>query len=441
MNAIVTKYARGGVELWSKSFDELGDNRGIAIELLNDQLFVLLSSNAKSNQLSQNDGREDILLVQLSLSGEWMNQTHFGGNYSDVPTDLSKTANGDLLISAQSQSSSGFFDVNKGQSDMWVFRVTTAGELLWKKNFGGSDEDYSARIAELPNGEIILLGHSSSYDGDVGLNYGDFDISLFKLSANGVILWEHNYGGYQNDLGVDLIIDEEAQLYVAGNTLSNSQDIGKNAGFSDAWLLKINLLNGDILWEETHGGMESDHASFLSIDGNSNVYFMGTTTAATFEGETSIGSQNVWLARVNAPNSIEHIALFGGNGYETVQAFNVETDGSILVLGSSTSTAGLIAANHGKSDGWLVNFKRLLAVDSPISISAHPNPTSGLVYLNNLLTTDVISVENAMGQSVVEPFQVAGFSDRLDLTERQPGVYLLHISRGTSTEVIRVVRN
>jgi hypothetical protein len=441
MHAIVTKYARGGVELWSKRLDEFGDNRGIAIELLNEHVYVLLSSNATAGQLSDNEGREDILLLQLSVSGELVNQTHFGGNHADIPTDLTKTANGELLISAQSQSTTGFFGVNKGQSDMWVFRVTGAGELLWKKNYGGSEEDYSARIAELPNGEIVLLGHSSSYDGDVGVNYGDFDLSLFKLTSAGVILWEHNYGGYQDDLGVDLLVDETAQLYVAGNTLSNSLDIGKNAGFSDAWLLKINPMTGAIVWEETHGSVESDHASFLSMDANKDIYLMGTTTAASFEGEQSNGVQNVWLAHVNAQNSLDHIALFGGNGYETVQAFSMESDGSLLVLGSSTSTTGLMAANHGKSDGCLVNFKRSLTVDSPLSISLHPNPTSGLVYLNNLLKTDVISVVNAMGQSVVEPFSVSGFSEQLDLTGLVSGVYLLQISRGTSTEVIRVVRN
>ncbi len=441
MSAVVTKYTNGGVERWSKTFGEFGDSRGIAIEMVDDHLFVLLSSNARSGQLSQNDGREDIYLLQLTLLGELVNQTHFGGNYADIPTDLTKTANGDLLISAQSQSNSGFFDVNKGQTDMWIFRVNTSGELLWKQNYGGSEEDYSARIAELPSGEILLLGHSSSYDGDVGVNYGDFDLSLFKLSSAGAVVWERNYGGLLNDFGVDLLVDEAAQVYVAGSTLSNSLDIGKNAGFSDAWLLKINSLNGTIVWEETHGSMESDHASFLAMDANMDIYLMGTTTAVSFEGEQSNGTQNVWLARVNAQNSLDHIALFGGNGFETVQAFSIEEDGSFIVLGSSTSTDGLMAAKQGKSDGVLVNFKRSLASDSPLSVVLHPNPTSGVVYLNNLQTTDVLSVVNAMGQSLVEPFSASGFSEQLDLTELVSGVYLLHISRGTSTEVIRFVRN
>ncbi len=370
-----------------------------------------------------------------------MNQTHFGGNFADIPTDLTKTANGDLLISAQSQSNTGFFDVNKGQTDIWVFRVTTAGELLWKKNYGGTEEDYSARIAELPNGEIVVLGHSSSYDGDVGVNYGDFDLSLFKLSSQGSIIWERNYGGVLNDLGVDLLVDDAAQLYVAGSTLSSSLDIGKNAGFSDAWLLKINSVNGSILWEETHGGVESDHASCLSFDADKNVYLMGTTVAASFEGEASNGLQNVWLARVDEPNSIEHIGLFGGNGSESVQSFSIENDGSIIVLGSSSSTSGLVAGNNGKSDGWLVNFKRSSFEDSPLSISVHPNPTSGDLYLNNLETSDLISVVNAMGQPVVEPFEVIGFSEQLDVSALRSGVYFLHISRGEQREIIRFVRN
>ncbi len=441
MSAVLIAYTNGGVERWSKTFVEFGDNRGIAIEMVGEQLFVLLSSNARPGQLSQNDGREDIFLLELNLLGDLVNQTHFGGNFADIPTDLSQTANGDLLISAQSQSNSGFFDVNKGQTDMWVFRVNTSGELLWKKNYGGSEEDYSARVAELPNGEILLLGHSSSYDGDVGVNYGDFDISLFKLSSAGAVVWERNYGGLLNDFGVDLLVDDASQVYVAGSTLSNSIDIGKNAGFSDAWLLKINPLNGTLLWEETHGGMESDEASCLSFDENQNVYLMGTTVATSFMEETSNGFRNVWLARVNAPQSIEHLGLFGGNGSESVQAFSIETDGSVLFLGSSTSTSGLVAGNNGKSDGWLVNFKRSSFEDSPLSISVHPNPTSGNLYLNNLEDSDLVSVVNAMGQPVVETFETNGFSAQLDLSALPSGMYLLEISRGEQREIIRVVRN
>lgn len=441
MSAIVTKYTNGGVERWSKTFGEFGDSRGIAIEIIDDQLFVLLSANARSGQLSQNFGREDIHLLKLSLSGDILNESHFGGNFADIPTDLSKTANGDLLISAQSQSISGFFDVNKGQTDMWVFRVNTDGELLWKNNYGGTEEDYSARIAELPNGEIILLGHSSSYDGDVGVNYGDFDISLFKLSSVGAIIWERNYGGSLDDLGVDLLVDDASQLYVAGSTLSTSLDIGKNAGFSDAWLLKINSLNGFIMWEETHGGMESDQASCLSFDADKNVYLMGTTIATSFEGDASNGFQNVWLARVDEPNSLEHLGLFGGNGSESVHAFSMENDGSLLILGSSSSTSGLVAGNNGKNDGWLVNFKRSSFEDSPLSISVHPNPTSGDLYLNNLEITDLVSVVNTMGQPAVEPFEASGFSAQLDLSALPSGVYLLQISRGEQREIIRVVRN
>lgn len=439
MDLSIIKFSEDGHEIWSQTIGASGDDRGIAIELINDKLFVLASSTSSTGIFSGNSGREDIHLIRMNTSGTVLGSSHYGGNFSDLPTDLLKTANGDLLMAAYSKSSIGFFDSTKGQADIWLIRVNQLGELIWKRNYGGSEEDFSTKVHELPSGEIILAGHSNSYDGDIAVNYGDFDLLLFKLTSTGEILWEQNYGGQQSEIGIDLLVNQEARIFMAGNTQSLSFDISKNAGFSDAWVLEINPLNGLILWEETHGSELGDYATALKMDENNQLYLAGTTNAAMFHGEQSSGNEDAWLAKVNKTGSIEHLTLFGGNGFESISNFCVDSEGAILTIGTSNSRTDLFSNNNGLSDGWIMKFS-LDHQETGEIITAHPNPSNGIIYLNHLMLSDEISVYNSMGQVVVDDFRTVEFTQVLDLTAFPSGVYLVKINRGVSSELIRLVK-
>lgn len=441
MDVLVSKYSSGGHELWSRIIGEAGDDRGVAVELHNNTLYVLASSTSSTGIFSSNNGREDVHLIQMKTTGTIISTTQYGGNLADIPTDMAIAANGDVLISLNSTSTEGDFDMNKGQSDMWVLRATAQGDILWKQNYGGSDEDFTTKIATLPNGEIVFSGHSSSFDGDMMLNYGDFDLSLFKLNPNGTILWEQNYGGLQAEISVDLLIDNDARIFLTGNTQSLSFDISKNAGFSDAWVLEADPSTGAILWEETHGSEYSDYASALSLNESGELYLVGTTNAPVFHGEISAGNKDTWLARVDSPEAIEHLALFGGNGFENISTFSLEADESIIVVGTSNSEDHLFSDNKGMSDGWLfrVDIKNL-GSSSDEAVSAHPNPSTGVVYLNQLSTTDVVTVVDLSGHVVIDAFVPNSFSQALDLTHVTAGVYLIRIERESDSELIRLVK-
>jgi len=441
MDILLSKYSPFGQEVWTTILGESGDDRGVAIEILNNRLFVLSASNSSTGTFAGNLGREDILLFQLNLNGELTKMSRFGGNLADIPSDITKTTNGDLLISAHSQSTEGIIDTNRGQFDMWVFRIDQSGTLIWKRNYGGSDEDFSSKINELPNGEIVFSGHSSSYDGDMILNYGDFDISLFKLTSTGDIIWKQNYGGLQAEVAEDLLI-HDGRIFLAGNTQSLSYDITKNAGFSDAWIIETDATNGELIWETTHGSEFGDYASALAMDASNQLYIVGTTNASVFQGEPSSGHSDAWIAKVNSPYSINHIALFGGEAHEAINGFRVENDGSILVYGSSNSTNDLFANNQGNTDGWVMKaeLNENQVGNNPDPISAHPNPTNDIVYLNNLTDSDKVVVYSTSGQQIAS-FQANSFTEIVDLTSFSPGVYLVQVERSSGVELIRLIRD
>lgn len=123
MDVLVTKFSAAGNEIWSETIGEAGDDRGIAIEFMNDQVYVIASSTSSTGLFSENSGREDMHLIQLNTNGNVVKSTHFGGNFSDIPTDLTKTHTGDLLMVGYSQSTEGFFDSNRGQYDLSLIHI------------------------------------------------------------------------------------------------------------------------------------------------------------------------------------------------------------------------------------------------------------------------------------------------------------------------------
>ncbi len=71
-----------------------------------------------------------------------------------------------------------------------------APAIQWKKCLGGSEDDVGFAIRELPSGDFFIAGYTSSHNGDVHSNTGNFEhMWLIKSDFLGNIIWENSYGG------------------------------------------------------------------------------------------------------------------------------------------------------------------------------------------------------------------------------------------------------
>ena len=76
---------------------------------------------------------------------------------------------------------------------------TQAQDVLWKKNFGGSNADQYASVIAVSDG-IVAVGASwygSFGNGDwTGIaGKGSYDAIIVKYDNNGNVLWKKNFGG------------------------------------------------------------------------------------------------------------------------------------------------------------------------------------------------------------------------------------------------------
>ena len=246
------------------------------------------------------DGSIDIWVLKLDALGniEW--QRSLGGTSGedgytvDILTDLN------YIIAGHAFSIDGDVTGNHGESDYWIIKLSTAGEIIWQKCLGGSDYDYSFWVNATPDGGCIVTGSSESNNGNVTGQHGTGardDIWIVKLDFDGIIEWQKSFGGTKDDYGRQIINTTDGNYIFTGFTYSNDGDVIFNHGNSDAWVVKINPL-GEIIWQKSLGGSEDDYGSNI-IELNDHSFAVLVQTYSN-DGDVSFnhGSMDYWLVKL-----------------------------------------------------------------------------------------------------------------------------------------------
>lgn len=197
-------------------------------------------------QCSFHGGTGDAWIVKLDSSGniEWQNC--YGGSGMDNLYDIVMTPDGGYLCAGLTNSTDGEVSGNHGSYDFWIVKLDASGTLIWQKCFGGSAEDYVTKIIPISDGNFLVVGNADSYDGDVTGNHstdGFSDMWIIKISPAGQMIWEQCVGGKGDDDVGDLIESPNGEYTISGSTSSNdnSGDVNCNyhGGLSDIWLVHL----------------------------------------------------------------------------------------------------------------------------------------------------------------------------------------------------------
>jgi len=95
------------------------------------------------------------------------------------------TSEGNYVALGVSYSTDGDVSGNAGNGDYWAVEFNGTGAIIWERCFGGSGPDRGQTIRPDPSfkGLFMLVGDSSSVDGDVTGNHGGSDYWVVKLGA------------------------------------------------------------------------------------------------------------------------------------------------------------------------------------------------------------------------------------------------------------------
>ncbi len=408
-----------------------------------DQQYLITGSSIQAKKLTsenkQNNGY-DFHLVKLNQQGEEIWEKYFSGQNHDFLSATAATQEGGFLLAGTSYSGKGLDkkEDSKGGSDIWLIRINEFGDELWQKTIGSaSDEEARAVIQTTDFGffiagniqnatkgygskdvliirldkngrelsQLIIGGRGSdevekmipTADGGALLgmysrsdaggskkteNYGEGDYWIVKISKEGKVEWEKNYGGKGDDHLRTLAMTSTG--YIIGGESRSERSGNKTVGIeegTDLWLLSINQ-SGEEIWQKSYNFKNRDILMGLNVvksadDKNSKGFLIGGYTQA--EGRIEADDETFWMLYLNQDGNEQwrkHVKGESRKKEERLSDIKLNRDGSIILAGTSAEELG--------KENWKIVKLGDKQVDQLIEkqdIKIYPNPVSDYAYV------------------------------------------------------------
>ncbi|MCX7695403.1 MAG: Ig-like domain-containing protein [Caloramator sp.] len=252
---LIVKFdSRGNIE-WEAIFGgSLFDRITNVIEVSDGYVAVGYSNSNDGNLSGLNKGEYDGVIVKLDRKGniEW--KKSFGGSRWDKFYSAIEVTGGYIIVGYSESNDKDLKDVKIKGQDGIIVKVSTNGDIVWAKSFGGDGDDEITSICKIDDG-FIISGSTSSFNRDFDkLKYnGQLDAFISKLDFNANVKWTRTFGGSGQDVYKSLFYKKDFGIVAVGNTESNDGDLEYlNSGNKDALVVKYDL-DGNLIWKKAFG--------------------------------------------------------------------------------------------------------------------------------------------------------------------------------------------
>ncbi len=389
---------------------------------------------SNDGDVTDNHGGNDIWAVRLNHSGELMWQHALGGSGSDWCGPIEQTTDGGFILVGSTMSADGDVSNPLGDADIWVVRLDSAGNIQWQRTLGGSGSDGGARIRATTDGGYVVLGNTTSNDGDVSGNHGSHDGWVAKLNSSGGVDWQRALGGTDFDFLYDVRQTADGGYILVGDAYSFDGDVTGNHGFGDIWVVKLDL-SGGLDWQRCLGGSDPEVADFIAPGPDGGYLVAGGTLSSDGDVTSNYGDWDAWVLSLDQAGAIVWQRTMGGSGYDMAYSIYPTNDDGYIVSAQNTGQDGDIIGNHGEEDIWLVKLVPgnvdVSGTPSPSLFTASPNPCQDLLRIK--LDIDVKDASatflDATGREVLR-VGLSGLETTLPVAQLGPGAYSLIVHSG-----------
>jgi hypothetical protein len=299
-------------------------------------------------------GIYDGYVAKYSSVGALLWCTYIGGAGTDYFHEIILDKNQNLYVVGETNSTTGISTLGSykehfgGSRDGMIIKFSHGGNVLWGTYFGGENTEIFSNICLDPFGDLLAIGYS--YSGDLTFSYpnihqssiaGNRDALLVKIGANGNVKWASYFGGPHNDLAIAACSDAHGNFFIAGTTSSpyGIATIGAHkatlSADEDAFFAKFNTF-GTLTYATYYGGvtpasMVLDVDNNLVIVGTAYSYYGIATAGANDTSYSNLGTDGFILKMDTSVNILW--ATYHGNGWEKLTKVRADALGNIYIKG------------------------------------------------------------------------------------------------------------
>jgi len=211
----IIKLDSQGKTLWDKTFGGPHYERAHSIIQTNDGGYAVAGS------IAGNAGWSDICFVKLDNQGNKIWDKIFGRKYFDEAHSIIQTSDDGYAIAGYTKSKGA------GERDAWLIKLDRQGDIIFEKNYGGSEDDEFFSIIHTIDDGYALAGYTKSYGA------GGKDVWIIKLDSKGNITWDKTFGRSKDDVAYSIIQTSEKGYVLVGKITS------EGFGDTDALIIKL----------------------------------------------------------------------------------------------------------------------------------------------------------------------------------------------------------
>ena len=214
-------------------------------------------------------GDYDVYMIRIDTAGNVVWSKTFGGAGIDrgYGNSINTTFHNTIILTGFTNS------FGAGSNDVYFMEVDLNGNLLFSKTYGGAGDDVGSSVQETLDGGYIIGGYTNSFGA------GDYDIYLLKISNAGNLLWSKTFGGTGSDRCYDL-----KQSLDSGYILTGYEN-SYGAGADDIFLLKTNASGNETCHENNAATVTGTPSTLVTspstlVSGGGSYTLVNATTSS-----------------------------------------------------------------------------------------------------------------------------------------------------------------
>lgn len=378
-DSYVLRLDENGVVLWSTYFGGQGVQKVASVKEVPDGFIIAGVTSLGTN------GGYDMTLSAIDVMGSMMWTKDIGSSDWDFTSDMVVLSDGYLVVGST-------FGFGSQSGAALVVRTDQSGDTIWTRLVDGAGNDEASAVCVDESGNVLVCGR-------MDIDTDDEDGFVSKLDPNGTILWTNRYGGDSTDYFTGITEAWDEGYVVVGATRSYSSVV-------QVLIQKIGV-NGDSLWQRTYGSGGDTEMRRITKATTSGYGLVGYNTF------NNAGGRDMFLISVDNDGWYLFGKNYGGLNDEEGYALGPTDDGGYIMAGISNAYGpGILAGyvvrslfNGETDDDTVYPFLDPVSIPNQSAteaLSIFPNPTSGAFNIRSGIPISQIRIFDGTGRIVVD---------------------------------------